>query len=179
MAGDLARESKGFWEWAPPRSLLASIRSYQRWRGNRWPWGLIARRIAVFRHIFWSVVTASDISINAKIGQGLSLPHPAGVVIHQDAEIGPDCLILSGVTIGLRSGSGVPVLGTHVDVGTGAKILGAIRIGDHAIIGAGAVVIGDVAAGATVVGVPAREISHPQRIIERRDAGAMQSSSSV
>ena len=179
MAGDLARESKGFWEWAPPRSLLASIRSYQRWRGNRWPWGLIARRIAVFRHIFWSVVTASDISINAKIGHGLSLPHPAGVVIHQDAEIGPDCLILSGVTIGLRSGSGVPVLGTHVDVGTGAKILGAIRIGDHAIIGAGAVVIGDVAAGATVVGVPAREISHPQRIIERRDAGAMQSSSSV
>lgn len=164
MTGDLSREKKGFWEWAPPRSLLASIRSYQRWRGNRWPWAFIARGIAVFRYRFWSVVTASDISINAKIGIGLSLPHPAGVVIHQDAEIGPDCLILSGVTIGLRSGSGVPVLGTHVDVGTGAKILGAVHVGDRAVIGAGAVVIHDVPAGVTVVGVPAREVSYSQRM---------------
>jgi serine O-acetyltransferase len=154
-AGDASRERKGFFEWAPSRSLLASIRSYQRWRG-KW-YALPFVKLAVLRHRFWSVVTAADIPINSKIGAGLLLPHPTGVVIHPDARIGPDCLILSCVTIGTRAG-GVPTLGIHVDVGTGARILGHVRVGDHAVIGAGAVVVKDVRPGATVIGVPAREV---------------------
>jgi len=159
-AGDLARESKSFWQWNPPRSLLASIRSHQHWRKSPWPWAPFFRKFAALRYKFWSVVTGSDIDITASIGHGLSLPHPTGVVIHKDAVIGPDCLILSCVTIGTRVGKGAPVLGRHVDVGTGAKILGAIRIGDRAVIGANAVVLTDIPAGATAVGVPARVLPY-------------------
>lgn len=157
-AGDITRERKSFWEWAPSRSLLASIRSYQRWQHCHWPWGILARKVAVLRHRFWSVVTAADIPLNCRLGIGLMIPHPTGIVIHPEAVIGPDCLIMSCVTIGTRGNRGVPVLGTHVDVGSGAKILGGVRIGDRAVIGANAVVVRDVRAGATVVEVPAREV---------------------
>jgi serine O-acetyltransferase len=154
------RESKTFWQWNPSRSLLASIRSYQRWRPH-W-WALPLCKLAVLRHRFWSIVTAADIPINCQIGEGLLIPHPTGIVIHPEAVIGPNCLIFSGVTIGSRN-RGVPTLGAHVDIGTGAKILGAVRIGDHAVIGANAVVVSDVRAGAVVVGVPARELSSSRR----------------
>jgi len=112
-------------------------------------------KIASLRHRFWSVVTGADIPVNCRLGGGLLIPHPNGIVIHPDAEIGPNCLIFQQVTIG-DAGGGVPRLGGHVDVGAGAKIIGEIVIGDHARIGANAVVITDVPAGATVVGIPAR-----------------------
>jgi serine O-acetyltransferase len=83
------------------------------------------------------------------------LPHPNGIVIHPDAVIGPNCLILQQVTTGTRGEGNPPVLGGHVDVGAGAKILGPLRIGAHAIIGANAVVLRNVPEGATAVGVPA------------------------
>ncbi len=87
------------------------------------------------------------------------LLHPEGVVIHPQAVLGPNCLILSGVTLGTGGPiPGVPSIGGHVDIGTGAKILGGVHIGDHARIGANAVVITDVPAEATAVGVPARII---------------------
>ena len=82
------------------------------------------------------------------------LPHPNGVVIHNDVEIGPNCLIFQQVTLGARRGR-VPRLGGHVDIGAGAKLLGGIVVGDDALIGANAVVLDDVPAGATVVGIPA------------------------
>jgi len=77
-------------------------------------------------------------------------------VIHPDTRIGVNCLIFQQVTLGTRNGKGPPVLGGHVDVGAGAKILGALTIGDHAKIGANAVVLRVVADGASVVGIPAR-----------------------
>lgn len=86
------------------------------------------------------------------------MPHPNGVVIHPDAVIGPNCLLFQQVTIG-QSAGGVPVVGGHVDVGAGAKVLGFISIGDHAIIGANAVVLCNVPAGATAVGVPASVVA--------------------
>lgn len=158
--GDISRERKGFFEWSPSRSLLASIRSYQRWQGKWWASPLC--KLAVFRHRFWSVVTAADIPVNCQLGAGLLIPHPTGIVIHPKAVIGPDCLIFSCVTIGTRGDRGVPVLGAHVDVGTGAKILGGVRIGDRAVIGANAVVLRDVKAGTCVVGVPAQEVGRKQ-----------------
>ena len=69
-------------------------------------------------------------------------------------QIGANCLIFQQVTLGDRSG-GVPQIGGHVDIGAGAKIIGAVRIGDHARIGANAVVLQDVPEGKTAVGVPA------------------------
>jgi len=114
-------------------------------------------RLAVLRHRWWSMVTGADVPLNCKIGGGLLLPHPNGVVIHPDAEIGPNCLIFQQVTIGVAA-DGVPTLAGHVDVGAGAKIIGRLIIGKHAKIGANAVVLDDVPPGATAVGIPAKVV---------------------
>jgi serine O-acetyltransferase len=154
---DLTREAKPFFAWHPSRSLIASIRAYQRWRTSNAPWAVVARKWAVLRHVFWSVVTGADIPLNCRLGQGLLLPHPNGVVIHPQAQIGPNCLIFQQVTIGTAHG-GVPRIAGHVDIGAGAKLLGPITVGEHARIGANAVVLDDVPAGATVVGIPGRVV---------------------
>lgn len=152
---DWSREAKPIFVWAPAKSLLASIRAYQHHSGSRMPWAWWLRKWAVLRHRFWSAVTGADIPINSKIGGGLLLPHPNGVVVHPDAKIGPNCLIFQQVTIGTRGQLGAPIIGGHVDIGAGAKILGAIKIGDHALIGANAVVMRDVPDCCVAAGVPA------------------------
>ena len=133
---------------------------YQRLFNSRGKPGRWLRRFAVLRHRWWTLVTGADIPLNCNLGGGLLLPHPNGIVIHPDAEIGPNCLLFHQVTIGEESG-GVPTLVEgHVDVGAGAEIIGQLRIGKHAKIGANAVVLTDVPAGATAVGIPARIIRH-------------------
>ncbi len=139
--------------WEPSKALLASIRDHQRARSG------FGRRWAALRHRFWSVVTGADIPVTSKIGGGLLIPHPNGIVIHPAAEIGPNCLLFQQVTVGATEG-GVPRLGGHVDVGAGARLIGPIVIGDHAKIGANAVVTEDVPAGATAVGIPARIVEN-------------------
>ena len=153
---DWSRERKGLLEWSPSRALLASIRDYQRYsKARRW-WTTGSRAYAVLRHRWWSVVTGADIPLNCRLGGGLLIPHPNGIVIHPEVELGPNCLVFQQVTIGTRDGSGVPRIEGHVDIGAGAKIIGALTIGRHATIGANAVVLEDVPAGATAVGIPAR-----------------------
>jgi serine O-acetyltransferase len=111
--------------------------------------------MTVLRHRFWSAITGAEISLGTRIGGGLLLPHPNGIVIHPDATIGPNCLIFQQVTLG-GGDLAAPRIGGHVDIGAGAKILGPVSIGDHAKIGANAVVLNDVPPYATAVGVPAR-----------------------
>ncbi len=152
---DWSREAKPFWAWHPSRSLLASVRAYQRLEGSRSPIAVAMRRMAVLRHRFWSVVTGADIPLRCALGGGLVLPHANGIVIHPDAVVGPNCLFLQQVTLAVGR-NGAPVIGGHVDIGAGAKILGGVVIGDHALVGANAVVLIDVPAGATAVGIPAR-----------------------
>lgn len=144
---DWSREALVKGTWSPSRALLLSIRSYQRASG---PLRVLIRKVAVFRHRFWSVVTGADIPINANIGGGLLLPHPNGVVIHPDARIGVNCLIFQQVTIGATQ-HGVPTIGGHVDIGAGAKLIGPIVIGDHARIGANAIVREDIPPHGTYV----------------------------
>jgi serine O-acetyltransferase len=151
---DWSREAKPFWAWMPSRSLLASLRAYERHAARRTPWHALLRKWAVLRHRFWSVVTGADIPLGCRIAGGLLLPHPNGVVVHSDVVIGPNCLLFQQVTLGAGP-TGVPKLGGHVDVGAGAKVLGRVHVGDHALIGANAVVMRDVPSGATAVGVPA------------------------
>ena len=152
---DWSREAKAFLAWLPSRSLLASIRTYERCAESRNPWAMLPRRLAVLRYRFWSVVAGADIPINSHIGGGLLLPHPNGIVIHPDARIGPNCLIFQQVTIGTRGDGGAPSIGGHVDIGAGAKILGPVKIGNHVVIGANAVVMLDVPDNCMAVGIPA------------------------
>lgn len=157
---DWSREYKATLTWSPSRSLLASLRSYQKWQAYDF-WGIIPRKFAVLRHRFWSAITGCDLPINTDIEGGLLLPHPNGIVVHPMCKIGPNCLILQQVTLGTngsRADNGVPTIGGHVDIGAGAKILGPLTIGDHALIGANAVVLSDVPPNAVAIGIPARII---------------------
>lgn len=158
---DWSREiPHGFWD--PGRKLLKAVRDYQRTEKRRGVFAAVNKAFAVLRHRFWQLVTQSEIPLNADIGGGLLLPHPQGIVIHPSVRIGVNCLLFHQTTLGVSGGkSGLPILGGHVDVGAGAKILGPVTIGDHARIGANAVVLCDVPAGATAVGVPARIIVKP------------------
>lgn len=104
-------------------------------------------------------LTGIEIHPGATIGPRLFIDHGMGVVIGETAEIGADCMLYHGVTLGgtsLTHTKRHPTLGNHVVVGAGAKVLGPITIGDRARIGANAVVIKDVPADATAVGVPAK-----------------------
>ena len=138
--------------------LLASIRAYQYHRDRSGPWHILMRRIARIRHTLWSVVTQSDVDLQATLGKGLMLPHPNGVVIHGEARIGDDCMIMQQVTVGMIDEGEVPVIGNRVYIGAGAKIIGKLIVGDGARIGANAVVVNDVPSNATAVGIPARII---------------------
>jgi serine O-acetyltransferase len=144
--------------WDPGRKLLLTIRRYQYWRCREGIMPTCVCKWLVLRHRFWSTVTGADIPLNCRIGGGLLITHPNGIVIHPDATIGVNCLIFQQVTIGAGNG-GVPAIGGHVDIGAGAKILGAVEIGAHAKIGANAVVLEDVPTGATAIGVPAKNVS--------------------
>lgn len=103
-----------------------------------------------------------EIPPNVQLGRRVVIQHQGGIVIHEFSSIGDDCIIRQGVTLGMRHTDGcddAPKLGSCVDVGAGAKILGNVTIGDNAKIGANAVVLCNVPAGLTAVGIPAKVIS--------------------
>ena len=103
--------------------------------------------------------TGIEIHPAARIGRGVAIDHGGGVVIGETAEVGDDCVIYQGVTLGgvdLRPVKRHPTVGRKVVIGAGAKVLGAITIGDGARIGANAVVVKDVPSGAIAIGIPAR-----------------------
>jgi serine O-acetyltransferase len=131
---------------------MRTIRSYQRWQGKKGIAATLLRKWIVLRHRFWSAITGADIPLTCNIGGGLLIPHPNGIVIHPGAKIGLNCLIFQQVTIGTRSGPGLPRIGDHVDIGAGAKILGPVEIGAGARIGANAGIIKNVESGAFAVG---------------------------
>ena len=143
--------------------LLASIEAFQRHHGRAGIWHATMRKVAKARYLFWSVITQSDIEPRAKLGKRLMIPHPNGVVIHEDAVIGDDCMIMQQVTIGMIGEGQVPRLGNSIYVGAGAKIIGKVTIGDGARIGANAVVTKDVPPGCTAVGVPAKIIRRAKK----------------
>jgi serine O-acetyltransferase len=123
----------------------------------RWGVPLAPRVISQISRFF----TGIEIHPGATIGRRFFIDHGMGVVIGETTEIGDDVLLYQGVTLG---GTGNetdkrhPTLGNHVVVGTGAKILGNIRIGNHVRIGAGSVVVHPVPDNSTVVGVPGRVV---------------------
>jgi serine O-acetyltransferase len=106
-------------------------------------------------------LTGIEIHPGAQVGRRVFIDHGMGVVIGETAELGDDCTLYHGVTLGGTSwnkGKRHPTLGRGVVIGAGAKVLGPIVIGEGAKIGSNAVVVKDVPAGATAVGIPARII---------------------
>jgi serine O-acetyltransferase len=106
--------------------------------------------------------TGVEIHPGARIGRRLFIDHGMGVVIGETAEIGDDCMLYHGVTLGgksLRREKRHPTLGDRVTVGAGAVILGPVTIGAGTSVGANAVVVRDAPPGAVLVGIPARDLS--------------------
>ncbi len=124
-------------------------------------WGSGCKWLARFVSHFGRWITGIEIHPGATIGQRFFIDHGMGVVIGETAEIGDDCTLYHGVTLGGTSwnkGKRHPTLGKGVVIGAGAKVLGPITVGDNAKIGSNAVVVKDVPPGATAVGIPARVV---------------------
>ena len=105
--------------------------------------------------------TGIEIHPGAQIGRGLFIDHGMGVVIGETTQIGDNCTLYQGVTLGgtgKDTGKRHPTLGDNVLIGAGAKVLGPFTVGDNARVAAGAVVLDAVPPGATAVGVPARVV---------------------
>lgn len=126
------------------------------------------------RRIVWYLTTiyfSCDIDPAAKIGPGIYFPHPTGIVIGGEWDIGAGVSILQGVTLGRRgSGQRRSSVGDGVFLGAGSKVIGELAIGSNASIGANAVVLTDVPAQATAVGVPAKIVSREGQRTPRRHA---------
>ena len=134
---------------------------------------VLAYRIAHMLHLRGYTTAARAISQSAKmftgieihpgatIGKGLFIDHGTGVVIGETAEIGDNCTLYQGVTLGGTGkdiGKRHPTLGNNVMVGAGAKILGPFKVGDNSKIAANAVVLSEVPSDSTAVGIPARVV---------------------
>lgn len=114
-------------------------------------------------------ITGIEIHPAATIGKGLVIDHGMGVVIGETAEIGDNCTLYQGVTLGGTGkdvGKRHPTLGDNVMVGAGAKVLGPFRIGDNTKIAAGAVVLSEIPDQSTAVGIPAKVVKRQGQRVE-------------
>jgi serine O-acetyltransferase len=141
-------------------AILVHRLAHRLWRRG---WGFSARWLAFIGR--W--LTNVDIHPGATIGRRFFIDHGAGVVIGETAEIGDDCTLYHGVTLGgttWNKGKRHPTLGNGVVVGAGAKILGAIAVGDGANVGANSVVVKEVPPGRTAIGIPARLVGGRSKV---------------
>ncbi len=121
------------------------------------------------------IITGIEIHPGAKIGRGFFIDHGMGVVVGETTEIGENCLLYQGVTLGgtgKEKGKRHPTLGSNIVVGAGAKVLGAISISDNVKIGANSVVLHSVPENSIVVGVPGRVIK--RRVVKILDEGPVE-----
>lgn len=147
---DWSRETiQSFWDPGP--KLLRALRRYQALKAQPGALSRLRRKYWVLTHRFWSLITQSELHLTTRVGGGLRLTHPTGIIIHPQAEIGPNCMIFHQVTL-----AGPVKLGGHVDIGAGAKLIGPLTVGDHVVIGANAVVTKDIPSNVTVAGIPAK-----------------------
>jgi len=134
------------------------------YRLGRWCYNIPTRILRLPFSILYKILKLAsqimagiDLPCETRVGARFTIEHFGDIIISGDAQFGDDCRIRNGVTVGLKRTSerGSPVIGNRVDIGTGAKVLGAITVGDDVAIGANAVVTKDVPANSVAVGVPA------------------------
>ena len=124
-----------------------------------WGWGL--KWPARLCSLLGRFLTGIEIHPAAELGRRLFIDHCMGVVIGETSEIGDDCTLYHGVTLGgttWEKGKRHPTLENGVVIGAGAKVLGPIKIGKNARIGSNAVVVKDVEANTTVIGIPGKKV---------------------
>ncbi len=137
-------------------------------------WLFKKKRYTLARYVsqtirFW---TGIEIHPGATIGKGLFIDHGMGVIIGETTEIGDNCTIYQGVTLGGTGkdvGKRHPTIGNNVLIGAGAKVLGPFKVGDNSKIAANAVVLSEVPENCTCVGVPARIVKINNRRVSNFD----------
>lgn len=148
-------------DWTKPGFRAVAVYRFGVWRMKIQPLALRAPLSVLYRMLFRKVRNHYGIELpySAKLGRRVVIEHQSAIVIHGNCEIGDDCIIRQGCTLGNRyldRAYEAPKLGNRVNVGAGAKILGKVVIGDDACIGANAVVLKDIGAGETAIGIPAK-----------------------
>jgi serine O-acetyltransferase len=151
-------------DWTRPGFRAIAAYRFGVWRMNVRPKLLRAPLSIIYRWLYRKCRNQYGIEVpySAKIGRRVVFEHQHGIVIHGNSEIGDDSILRQGCTLGNKSldrPHDAPKLGKRVNVGAGAKILGAITVGDDAVIGANSVVLKDVPAGMIAVGLPAMNIA--------------------
>jgi serine O-acetyltransferase len=145
-------------------------------RFSHWLWGHQVRWFARWFSHWTRWLTGIEIHPGATIGRRVFIDHGMGVVIGETAEIGDECTLYHGVTLGgtsWKKGKRHPTLARGVVIGAGAKILGPVLLGEGAKIGSNSVVVRDVPAAATAVGIPARIIEAGQAQVREAHAERM------
>jgi serine O-acetyltransferase len=162
---DYATNHRAFWT---PGFQAAAVYRLGLWCNGirRKPLRAPVRLVYWLLNVFVRNVYGIELYATARIGRRLRIAHQHGIVIHQHAVLGDDCILRQGVTIGtLRAGQKAPppVLGDRVEIGAGAVIVGPIRIGDDVVIGPNAVVMTNVPSGAIVASPQSRIVKPPPR----------------
>ena len=172
-------------------NILADLRAYDgNWsaqgfwvmvvyRFGRWRYGvrpkLLRKFFSLVYHVLYKVVqivTGIELPCEVVVGRNFVIDHFGGIIISGYAKFGDNCRLRDGVVVGLRrvEEKCAPIIGNNVDIGSGAKLLGQIRIGDNVLIGANAVVLCDVPDNSVAVGVPA--IVKPRHVHNLSTVGA-------
>ena len=146
-------------DWAAQGFWVMLVYRFGRWRCGVRP-ALLRKLFSVIYKVLFKcvqIVTGIELPCEVVIGRNFVIDHFGGIVISGYAQFGDDCRIRNGVVVGLKNVAEpiAPVIGNNVDIGTGAKVLGNIRIGNNVVIGANAVVLTDVPDDSVAVGVPA------------------------
>ncbi|HSV15551.1 MAG TPA: serine O-acetyltransferase [Tepidisphaeraceae bacterium] len=147
-------------DWTRPGFRAVAAHRLGVWRMTVRPKLLRAPLSIIYRYLYRKCRNRYGIELpySAKLGRRVVIEHQGAIVIHGHSEIGDDTIIRQGVTLGnktLDRPYDAPKLGARVNVGAGAKILGAVTVGDGATVGANAVVVKDVPPNAIAVGIPA------------------------
>ncbi len=150
--------AQGFW--------VMIVYRFGRWRYSVRP-AVVRKFLSLIYHVSYKliqIVTGIELPCEVVVGRNFVIDHFGGIIISGYAKFGDNCRIRDGVVIGLRrvEEKCAPIIGNNVDIGSGAKLLGPIRIGNNVLIGANAVVLCDVPDNFIAVGVPA--VAKPRRV---------------
>ena len=143
--------AQGFW--------VMAVYRFGRWRYRVRP-VVVRKFLSLLYGVLFKlvqIITGIELPCEVDVGSNFIIDHFGGIIISGYAKFGDNCRIRSGVVVGLRrlDEKSAPIIGSNVDIGAGAKLLGPIRIGDNVLVGANAVILCDIPDNSIAVGVPA------------------------